>query len=227
MHATTHARKTVYVFWPKDTTSFKRRGVEIPLETYVALHICGSSAFVEVDFIAGFFAAFTSSVLRPTPLSRSFDLRLAGRRIRFHESLRERQRQKQAKPGLRFPTGAERRHQSSRMYRFLLVAAVVPLTRGDYSYDYTDAPTAAPTAETMSPTASMAPTRADTYAPTRMTEAPSYAPTTNTYSPTLGSCPPLSDPPPARPRRPSPSLLRKLKRTTLSGAIDADRLGIV
>ena len=32
------------------------------------------------------------------------------------------------------------------MYRFLLVAAVVPLTRGDYSYDYTDAPTAAPTA---------------------------------------------------------------------------------
>ena len=38
------------------------------------------------------------------------------------------------------------------MYRFLLVAAVVPLTRGDYSYDYTDAPTAAPTAETTSPT---------------------------------------------------------------------------
>ena len=64
------------------------------------------------------------------------------------------------------------------MYRFLLVAAVVPLTRGDYSYDYTDAPTAAPTA-------SAAPTRTDTYAPTRLTDAPSYAPT-ETYAPTLG-----------------------------------------
>ena len=36
------------------------------------------------------------------------------------------------------------------MYRFLLVAAVVPLTRGDYSYDYTDAPTAAPTDDALS-----------------------------------------------------------------------------
>ena len=62
LHATTHARKTVYVFWPKDTTSFKRRGVEIPLETYVALHICGSgpAPLAEVDFIAGL-CALTSS----------------------------------------------------------------------------------------------------------------------------------------------------------------------
>ena len=59
----------------------------------------------------------------------------------------------------------------------LLAAAVVPPARGDYSYAYTDAPTALPT-ETF------APTRAETYAPTRMTEAPSYAPTTDTYAPT-------------------------------------------
>jgi len=31
----------------------------------------------------------------------------------------------------------------------------------------------------------MAPTRTETYAPTRMTEAPSYAPTTDTYAPTM------------------------------------------
>ena len=66
--------------------------------------------------------------------------------------------------------------------RSLLAAAIVPLALGDnsYSYDYTDAPTAAPTS-------SMAPTRTDTYAPTRMTEAPSYAPTTETYAPRLAS----------------------------------------
>ena len=64
------------------------------------------------------------------------------------------------------------------MMRALLAAALVPLALGDYSYDYTDAPT-------MSPTASMAPTRTETYAPTRMTEAPSYAPTSDTYAPTM------------------------------------------
>ena len=41
---------------------------------------------------------------------------------------------------------------------------------------------AAPTSETQHPTATMAPTRTETYAPTRMTEAPSYAPTTDTYT---------------------------------------------
>ena len=85
------------------------------------------------------------------------------------------------------------------MFRTALLAAVVPLALGSeysYTYDYTDAPTAAPTS-------SMAPTRTDTYAPTRMTEAPSYAPTTETYAQAedvtlkiLGeidiSCPPLS-----------------------------------
>ena len=63
------------------------------------------------------------------------------------------------------------------MFRTVLLAAVVPLALGSeysYTYDYTDAPSAAPTTETM------APTRTDTYAPTRMTEAPSYAPTTET-----------------------------------------------
>ena len=71
------------------------------------------------------------------------------------------------------------------MYRSLVLAAlVVPLALGDddpvlteYSYDYTDAPTMAPTTQTMIPTATNAPTRSETYAPTRMTEAPSYAPT--------------------------------------------------
>ena len=64
------------------------------------------------------------------------------------------------------------------MYRSLVLAALVPLALGDYSYSYeSGTPTAAPTS-------SMAPTRTDTYAPTRMTEAPSYAPTTDTYAPT-------------------------------------------
>ena len=41
------------------------------------------------------------------------------------------------------------------------------------------------------PLVTMAPTRTDTYAPTRVAEAPSYAPTTETYAPTFGGCPPL------------------------------------
>merc|ERR1719443_1469890 len=62
----------------------------------------------------------------------------------------------------------------------IAAAALMPLALGDnsYSYDYTDSPTAAPTS-------SMAPTRTETYAPTRMTESPSYAPTTDTYAPTM------------------------------------------
>jgi len=72
------------------------------------------------------------------------------------------------------------------MLHTVLLAALVPLAFGEYSYTYdnTDAPTASPTAETMSPTTSGAPTRTETYAPTRMTETPSYAPTTDTYAPT-------------------------------------------
>ena len=54
-------------------------------------------------------------------------------------------------------------------------AQIVPTA---YSYSYT---TEAPT---MAPTASLAPTRTETYAPSRVTEAPSYAPTTVTYGPT-------------------------------------------
>ena len=71
------------------------------------------------------------------------------------------------------------------MYRALTTAAIVPLALGDYaySYDYTN-----------TPTATFAPTRAETYAPTRMTVAPSYAPTTDSYAPTFGSCPPIGAP---------------------------------
>ena len=92
------------------------------------------------------------------------------------------------------------------MYRSLVLAAlVVPLALGDddpteYSYDYTDAPTMAPTTQTMIPTSSMAPTRAETYAPTRTTEAPSYAPTTDTYAPT-GAPTAEPTPPPLAPTR--------------------------
>ena len=78
--------------------------------------------------------------------------------------------------------------------RLEAVGAPAPIPAPAYSYSYTDAPTAAPTSETASPTASMAPTRTETYAPTRMTEAPSYAPTTDTYAPTFSSCPNLKDP---------------------------------
>ena len=59
-----------------------------------------------------------------------------------------------------------------------------------YSYSYT---TEAPTNV---PTATMAPTRTETYAPSRVTEAPSYAPTTETYAPTFSGCPPLGYLPP-------------------------------
>ena len=69
----------------------------------------------------------------------------------------------------------------------MLLAAVTPLALADYSYSYGPSPTPAPTA-------TAAPTRTDTYAPTRMTEAPSYAPTTDTYAPTFSSCPSLKDP---------------------------------
>ena len=64
------------------------------------------------------------------------------------------------------------------MYKIALLAAAaaVPLARGDYSYSYTDQPSSAPTS-------TAAPTRSETYAPTRVTEAPSYAPTTDTYAP--------------------------------------------
>ena len=45
-----------------------------------------------------------------------------------------------------------------------LALAALPLALGDYSYSYeTEAPSAAPTS-------SMAPTRTETYAPTRMTD---------------------------------------------------------
>ena len=79
------------------------------------------------------------------------------------------------------------------MYSQFLLAALVPVALGEllsreYSYSYVARPTKAPT---MTPTASAAPTRTETYAPTRMTEAPSYAPTTDTYAPTYGSCPSL------------------------------------
>ena len=53
------------------------------------------------------------------------------------------------------------------MMHTLLAAALVPLALGDYSYSFTDAPTAAPTTLTAPPTSSMAPTRTETYAPTR------------------------------------------------------------
>ena len=59
----------------------------------------------------------------------------------------------------------------------LVDAQTIP-TPTAYSYSYTtETPTMAPTTETM------APTRTETYAPSRMTEAPSYAPTTETYAP--------------------------------------------
>ena len=73
------------------------------------------------------------------------------------------------------------------MFRTVLLAALAaPLAFGEYSYtyDYTDAPTAAPTSLTAPPTTTGAPTRTETYAPTRLTETPSYAPTTDTYAPT-------------------------------------------
>ena len=64
---------------------------------------------------------------------------------------------------------------------WILAAAGALVDAQTYSYSYrTEAPT-------LTPTASLAPTRTETYAPSRMTEAPSYAPTTDTYAPTLGA----------------------------------------
>ena len=60
------------------------------------------------------------------------------------------------------------RYTRADMIARLVLAALVPRALGDYSYSYeTEAPSAAPTS-------SMAPTRTETYAPTRMTDAPSY-----------------------------------------------------
>ena len=93
---------------------------------------------------------------------------------------------------------------TSRMYcQLLLAAALVPVALGEYSYSYAARPTGAPTSKMQTPTASAAPTRTETYAPTRMTDAPSYAPTTESYIPTRSptvtdvptqtnsTCPPL------------------------------------
>ena len=60
---------------------------------------------------------------------------------------------------------------------WILAAAGALVDAQTYSYSYrTEAPT-------LTPTASLAPTRTETYAPSRVTEAPSYAPTTETYAP--------------------------------------------
>ena len=60
-----------------------------------------------------------------------------------------------------------------------ILAAGALVDAQTYSYSYrTEAPT-------LTPTASLAPTRTETYAPSRVTEAPSYAPTTETYAPSL------------------------------------------
>ena len=58
---------------------------------------------------------------------------------------------------------------------WILAGALVDAQTYSYSYR-TEAPT-------LTPTASLAPTRTETYAPSRVTEAPSYAPTTETYAP--------------------------------------------
>ena len=65
---------------------------------------------------------------------------------------------------------AQTQDQMMTFRRVLLAALAAPLAFGEYSYtyDYTDAPTAAPTSLTASPTTTGAPTRTDTYAPTRM-----------------------------------------------------------
>jgi len=106
--------------------------------------------------------------------------------------------------GARRPTpsavlrASQPRRFCEKMYQLLLLALVPlalgaagppppppppPGVGGEYSDSYAR-PTAAPTSATMAPTATAAPTRTETYAPTRMTEAPSYAPTTDTYAPT-------------------------------------------
>ena len=67
------------------------------------------------------------------------------------------------------------------------------------------------------PTVTEAPTRTETYAPTRMTEAPSYAPTTDTYAPTMAptatGVPTFTDAPTGAPTNatnaPTPSIVRR------------------
>ena len=68
------------------------------------------------------------------------------------------------------------------------------------------------------PTTTNAPTRTETYAPTRMTEAPSYAPTTDTYAPTMAptatGVPTFTDAPTGAPTNatteaPTPSIVRR------------------
>ena len=70
---------------------------------------------------------------------------------------------------------------------------------------------------TATPTVTAAPTRADTYAPTRTTEAPSYAPTTDTYAPTgaptVTAAPTQTDAPTGAPTtEPTPPLLAPTRR---------------
>tara|TARA_B100000459_G_scaffold116652_1_gene69578 strand:- start:552 stop:1028 length:477 start_codon:yes stop_codon:yes gene_type:complete len=70
---------------------------------------------------------------------------------------------------------------------------------------------------TGAPTVTEAPTRTETYAPTRMTEAPSYAPTTDTYAPTMAptatGVPTFTDAPTGAPTNatnaPTPSIVRR------------------
>ena len=75
----------------------------------------------------------------------------------------------------------------------------------------------APTTETLNPTVTAAPTRAETYAPTRVTEAPSYAPTTDTYAPsgapTVTAAPTQTDAPTGAPTtEPTPPPLAPTRR---------------
>ena len=70
-------------------------------------------------------------------------------------------------------------------------------------------------------TVTEAPTRTETYAPTRMTEAPSYAPTTDTYAPTMAptatGVPTFTDAPTGAPTNatnaPTPPARRRLEAT--------------
>ena len=74
---------------------------------------------------------------------------------------------------------------------------------------------------TGAPTVTEAPTRTETYAPTRMTEAPSYAPTTDTYAPTMAptatGVPTFTDAPTGAPTNatnaPTPPARRRLEAT--------------
>ena len=72
-------------------------------------------------------------------------------------------------------------------------------------------------------TVTEAPTRTETYAPTRMTEAPSYAPTTDTYAPTMAptatGVPTFTDAPTGAPTNatdaPTPSIVRRRLEATV------------